>query len=71
MLLMRGSLLDLAACTRPNIAEAVGVLSKRMSAPTTVHWQAAGKGQGAGVRLLAATQNLGIQCGTSPGTITG
>ena len=62
-----GTLLYLAACTRPDIAQAVGVLRKYMPAPTTVHWQAA-KGV---LRYLAAPQDQGIQFGSDPGTITG
>jgi hypothetical protein len=51
-----GSLLYLAVCTRPDIAQAVGALSRHTAHPTTVHWQAA-KGI---VRYLAGTSDLGI-----------
>ena len=54
-----GSLLYLAVCTRPDIAQAVGALSKYMAAPTTVHWQAA-KGV---LRYVAGTMDYGITFG--------
>ncbi len=64
---MVGSLLYLSVCTRPDIAQAVGVLSKYMAAPTTVHWQAA-KGV---LRYVASTKEQGIAYGSSPGSIIG
>jgi hypothetical protein len=36
-----GSQLYLSVCTRPDIAQAVGVLARYMAAPTIVHWEAA------------------------------
>src|SRR6476646_6410013 len=36
-----GSLLYLAACTRPDISQAVGVLSRYMAHPTEQHWNVA------------------------------
>ena len=51
-----GSLMYLAVCTRPDIAQAVGALAKYMAAPTTTHWTAA-----IGVlRYLAGTKDHGI-----------
>lgn len=51
-----GSLLYLSVCTRPDIAFAVGVLSRFMSKPAQAHWTAA-KGV---VRYLAGTLDHGI-----------
>ena len=62
-----GSLLYLSVCTRPDIAQAVGALSKYMSEPTVVHWEAA-KGL---LRYVATTREQGIVYGRSPDTILG
>ena len=62
-----GSLLYLSVCTRPDIAQAVGVLSKYMKEPTTVHWQVA-KGV---LRYVAATREQSIVYGTEPNTVVG
>jgi transposase InsO family protein len=51
-----GSLLYLAVCTRPDIAQAVGALTRFMSAPSLSHWLAA-KGV---LRYLAGTPDYGI-----------
>ena len=51
-----GSLLYLSTCTRPDLTQAVGVLSKYMASPTTVHWQVA-KGL---LRYVASTTTYGI-----------
>jgi Reverse transcriptase (RNA-dependent DNA polymerase) len=54
-----GSLMYLAVCTRPDIAQAVGALAKYMTTPTTVHWSAA-----TGVlRYLAGTKDYGLNFG--------
>ena len=52
-----GSLLYLAVCTRPDIAHAVGVLARYMSAPLKEHWEA-GKGV---LRYLRGTANYGLK----------
>jgi hypothetical protein len=55
-----GSLLYLANTTRPDISEAVGVLSRYRGAPTTSHWKA-------GKRVLAylkGTKDLGLVYGS-------
>ena len=54
-----GSLLYLSVCTRPDIAQAVGALSKFMASPTNIHWQAA---LGV-VRYLAGTAQYGLNFG--------
>jgi hypothetical protein len=51
-----GSLLYLASCTRPDIAQAVGALSRYMAHPTVHHWSVA-KGV---LRYLAGTADLGL-----------
>ena len=62
-----GSMLYMSVCTRPDIAQAVGALSKFMAAPTTTHWQAA-----TGVlRYLAGSKGFGITYGASAETIVG
>ena len=57
-----GSLLYLSVCTRPDIAFAVGVLSKFMSKPTTVHWHTA-KGV---MQYLLSTADKSLVLGGSP-----
>lgn len=51
-----GSLLYLSTCTRPDIAQAVGVLSKYTATPTMEHWKA-GKRV---LRYLSGTSTFGI-----------
>ena len=51
-----GSLLYLSVCTRPDISQAVGALSRYMATPTEAHWQAAK----AVVRYIAGTTDCGI-----------
>jgi hypothetical protein len=51
-----GSLNYLATCTRPDLAHAVGMLARYMSAPTDAHWAMA-KGV---LRYLRGTTALGI-----------
>ena len=59
-----GSLMYLAVCTRPDIAQAVGALARYMTSPTTIHWAAA-----IGVlRYLAGTKDYGICFGKDNAT---
>ena len=51
-----GSLLYLSVCTRPDIAQAVGVLARHMAKPSMDHWTAAK----AVLRYIAGTLDLGI-----------
>ena len=60
-----GSMLYMSVCTRPDIAQAVGALSKFMAAPTTTQRQAA-----IGVlRYLTGSKGFGITHGASAETI--
>jgi hypothetical protein len=54
-----GSLLYLSSQTRPDMAHAVGLLTRHMGAPTQQHW-AAGKGI---LRYLAGTKTFGLRFG--------
>jgi hypothetical protein len=56
-----GSLLYLAVCTRPDIAQSVGALARYMAKPAHEHWQAA-KGV---VRYLACTADFGVNFGAT------
>ena len=61
-----GALLYLSVCTRPDIAHAVGALSRYMTTPSNAHWTAA-KGV---LRYLAGTRDYGLHLGPdSPGII--
>jgi hypothetical protein len=62
-----GGLLYLATTVRPDIAYAVGVLSKYMSCPTVSHWKAA---RGV-LRYLAGTSRVGITYGAGPAVLQG
>ena len=61
-----GSLMYLAVCTRPDIAQSVGALGRYMAAPTDTHWQTA-KGV---LRYLSSTADLGLTWG-GPGAQLG
>jgi hypothetical protein len=62
-----GSLLYAAVCTRPDIAEAVGRLTRYMAAPTEAHWTA-GKRV---LRYLSGTCEQGITFGKFPDSVNG
>jgi hypothetical protein len=51
-----GGLLYVSVCTRPDISQAVGVLSRYMSAPQQMHWNAAMRV----LRYLAGTADLAL-----------
>ena len=53
-----GSCLCLSTCTRPEIAQVVGVLARHMVKPSMDHWAAAK----AVLRYIAGTLDLGITC---------
>jgi hypothetical protein len=62
-----GSLLYLATCTRSDIAQSVGVLSKFMAGPTSAHWTAA-----LGVlRYVSTTSGYGLTYGGDSISIVG
>jgi hypothetical protein len=54
-----GSLLYLSLCTRPDIAQSVGVLARYMATPTKDHWRLA---LGV-VRYLSVTSTCGLKYG--------
>jgi Reverse transcriptase (RNA-dependent DNA polymerase) len=62
-----GSLLYLASCTRPDIAQAVGALSRHMATPTEHHWNTA-KGV---LRYLKGTHTWGITFARGGGEFVG
>jgi len=62
-----GSLLYLSVCTRPDLAQAVGVLARYMSRPAVEHWQIA-KGV---LRYVAGTTDHGIIFGRSANALVG
>jgi Reverse transcriptase (RNA-dependent DNA polymerase) len=61
-----GSLLYLAICTRPDIAFAVGALTRHMARPTYEHWLAAK----AVLRYLAGTCYVGLTYGGTGGDLS-
>ncbi len=62
-----GSLLYLSICTRPDIAQAVGALTRYMSNPMEDHWTAA-KGV---LKYLAGTPSAGLTFNNGDTTIVG
>ena len=62
-----GSLLYLTGCTRPDLAQSVGVLSRYMSAPTKEHMSAAKQV----LRYLAGTVDLGLMYEQGDGIVRG
>lgn len=54
-----GSLMYLMTCTRPDLAQAVGVLSRYVSSPRKQHWVAATRV----LRYVVGTLDLGLQYG--------
>lgn len=62
-----GCLLYLTGCTRPDIAHAVGVLSRFMSAPTDVHMNAVHQV----IKYLAGSVHLGIKYGDGSTELVG
>jgi hypothetical protein len=60
-----GSLLYLSMCMRPDIAQAVGALTRYMAAPTVAHWEAA---LGV-VRYLMGIADYGLTFGGSSETL--
>jgi hypothetical protein len=62
-----GSLLYLSICSRPDIAQAVGVLTRYMAKPAETHWTAALQV----LRYLTGTRHDGITYGLNPDDIIG
>jgi hypothetical protein len=62
-----GSLLYLANCTRPDIAQAVGVLARYMSCPTVEHWRLAK----AVLSYLVGTTDVGLEFGGKTSELEG
>ncbi|KAJ9519049.1 hypothetical protein QJQ45_003521 [Haematococcus lacustris] len=60
-----GSLMHLAVCTRPDIAQAVGVCAKYMAAPTAQHWHAL---RGV-LRYVADSRAEGLVFGAAEGLV--
>ena len=57
-----GSLMYAMVCTRPDIANAVGTISKHCEKPSRVHWIAAKRV----LRYLVTTKNMKIKFGSQP-----
>jgi hypothetical protein len=62
-----GSLMYLMTCTRPDLAQSVGALSRFVSDPRARHWEAAVKV----LRYVVGTSDLGLQFGGKTRDIVG
>ncbi len=62
-----GSLLYLSVCTRPDIAQVVGALTRYMATPTIAHWEAALRV----MHYLVKIADYGLTFGGSSETLVG
>ncbi|XP_071916254.1 secreted RxLR effector protein 161-like [Coffea arabica] len=62
-----GSIIYAMVCTRPNIAQAVSMVSKYMSCPGKAHWQAVKWI----LRYLRGTSNYSLEFGRNNDTLVG